>query len=227
MKNLPGALAEMSASDIKAMTMKDVTEKFQEGETPPSVGDIVKAFQEGELAPIAAALGLDPGTPIEDLVAAIEVLKAAVEAGGGAGPGGELKTEFAKMTTRVIDLEKANTKLKHDGLVTKYQAITSTFKAIEGKPEDLAEELATKEEKLGVAVAQAEVTRYQKADELQAQAMRVTGSKLPGETTNDFETEVTKYQKANEKATRVEAIKAVSKARPDLWYGRDDESVSS
>lgn len=222
MKNLPGPLAEMAASDIRAMSVKDVADKFQEGEYP-NIDAIVKAFQEeGDLAAIAAALGMEPGTPVADLVAAIEALKAAT-----AAPGGEMKAEFAKMSTRITNLENENGKLKHDALVAKYQKHTGLFKAIEGKPEELAEELATKEEKLGEAVAQAELTRYQKADEIQAKAMKVTGSKKDGSAANDFEVAVQEYQKGHPDKTYVEAIKAVSKERPDLWYARDDDSVSS
>lgn len=226
MKNLTGAFAEMTADAIRALSLKDAADKFQEGQSP-AFGDIIKAFQEADLAPIVAALGLGEGATIEDAVAAIEALKQAAAAAAQAPAAGEMKSEFAKMATRITALETENGKLKHDSLVSKYQAITSTFKAIEGKPEDLAEELATKHEKVGEAIAQAELGRYQKADGIQAEAMKVVGSKRDGEPVNDFETAVTKYMKDNEKATRVDAIKVVSKERPDLWYQRDDESVSS
>lgn len=225
MKNLPGAIAGMTAEAIRAMSVSDLAAKFTNGDTP-TVGGIITAFQdEGELAAIAAALGMDPATPVADLVAAVEALKAA--AAGGGAPGGEMKAEFSKMTARLSTLEGENAGLKHTGLVARYQAATSLFKAIEGKPEDLAEELAKKHEQMGEAVATTELARYQAADELAAKALKVTGSNRDGTPSADFEAKVQEFQKADPKLSRVEAIKAASKAHPDLWYGRDPDDSSS
>jgi hypothetical protein len=226
MKNLPGAIAEMSADAIKAMSIADLAAKLAgDNGTAPTVGGLITAFQdEGELAAIAAALGMDPATPVADLVAAIEAMKAATTA---AGPGGEMKAEFTKMTARLTTLEGENASLKHKGLVAHYRAATSQFKAIEGTADALAEELAKKHEQMGEDIATAELTRYQKADELAAKALKVPGSKRNTEQADDFESKVQEFQKADPKLSRVDAIKAASKAHPDLWYARDPDDKSS
>lgn len=208
----------MTAEAIKALTIRELADKFQAGDKPPTVGEIIKAFQEdASLVAVATALGLPEGATIEDVLAAIETLKGAGGGGGPAVPPGmqaeftKNKTELAAANTRIAILEKKDT--MHD-----YLEQTLLFSAIPGKSgKDIAEELVEIHYSQSKVAAEKMLTTYSELDKMGQAALLATGSSLPGAKRGDFEEEVTKYQTAHPTETRVQAVKATMTAHPVLY----------
>ncbi len=209
MKTLPKAIANMKAEEIRGLNLADLVKKFQEGEVP-QVEELQAAFQ--DMSPIAAALGLGAEATVEEIVAAIQALveKAAASA---PPPEGEMAKEFQKASTRIAELET-------DKRVRDWEDRTREFTAIPGTAHEHAVKLATIEGKAGKETAEIQYGALKEANRLAADATRILGTARKQETANDFDNEVAKYQEKNPNATKAEAIKAISKARPDLYFAR-------
>lgn len=189
---------------IKGMSLKDIAAKYQMGQE--------------ELLALATALGLGEGATIEDIIAAIEALKAkAGAAAPGTPPAAEQHADFQKVTA---DLQKANTRIdafEHRERVTAWLERTRAFQSIPGTPQEFADELAEMEENQSKAKADAHFARLESANKAAFEANKVRGVALSGEKRADFEKEVIEYQKANPKANRGAAVKAVMTANPTLY----------
>jgi len=201
------AFKGMAADAIKALKVKDLAAKLQdEGEI--TIGEIVDALPEEPakgMADIAGALGLGPEATVEEMVAAIEALKAAA-------PEGEMGKEFKKTQNRVAVLEA-------EKAVRDWEDQTREFKAIPGTAHEHAIALADIETKAGKAAATTQYAALKEANRLAEEALKIVGtSRSAGPT--DFDNEVAKHMKDNPKASKAEAIKAVSKAHPDLYFAR-------
>ena len=210
----PGLKGGPNMDSVKGMSLKDIAAKYQIGEE--------------ELVALAASLGLGEGATIEDIIAAIEALKA--KAGVTPAPpspeeAARLAAEaaknqpaaFQKMTS---ELQKATDRiatLEHSERVTEWGKRTSAFQSIPGKPEEMADDLAGIEENQSKEKAEAHFERLKTVNQAAFEANRVRGVALPGEKRADFEKEVVEYMKANEKATRGSATKAVMTANPTLY----------
>lgn len=194
----------MANEPIKGMSLKDIVAKYQMGQE--------------ELLALATSLGLGEGATIEDIIAAIEALKAkAGAAPPGTPPAAEQHAEFTKVTA---DLQKANARIdgfEHRERVSGWLERTRAFQSIPGTPQEFADELAGIEETQSKAKADAHFTRLESVNKAAFEANKVRGVSLPGEKRADFEKEVTEYQKANSKANRSDALKAVMTANPTLY----------
>ena len=209
---LPKALQGKKPEDIRVMKLPELVKLF-EGSDAPTVEELKGVFQEGDLAAIAAALGLGEGATAEDIVAAIKALMEAAVAAEGAKPGGEMAKEFAKASDRIkaLEAEKA---------VRDWEDRTREFKAIPGTPHEHAVKLADIEGKAGKETAETQFKALEEANRLAGEAQKVIGTTRSAAQPTDFDNEVVRYQSEHKEATKVEAIKAVSKARPDLYHAR-------
>ncbi|GAH14494.1 unnamed protein product, partial [marine sediment metagenome] len=161
---------------------------------------------------IAAALGLGEEATVEDIVAAIKTLVETATAAAAAAPEGEMGKEFAKANTRIGVLEAEKS-------VREWEDKTRAFTAIPGTAHEQAVALAGIESKAGKEAAETQYAALEAANKLAAEAMKIAGtSRTVGPT--DFDNEVEKHMTANPTATKVDAIKAVSKAHPDLYFAR-------
>ena len=93
-----------------------------------------------------------------------------------------------------------------------------------GKPEEIAAELASIEEKAGKETAEKMLATYQAANEAQKRALEVVGTSRNGERQKDFDEKVSEYQKENPDKTRAEAVKAIMRAYPHLYREAKAES---
>lgn len=166
-----------------------------------------------ELKAIAEALGLGEEATVEDIVAAI---KALAEKAAAPMEGGEMAKELQKAVDRIAELEKA---MAGQTTLSKWKDKAAKMTAIPGTPTEIAEKLADIEAKAGEEAANAQFAALEAANNLAVEAQKVVGTSRTG-TPTDFDNEVANYQKENPKALKVEAIKAVSKARPDLYLAR-------
>jgi hypothetical protein len=208
--NLPKALQGKKAADVRAMSLPDLVKLFKDGEAP-KLDELKSFFQEGDLAAVAAALGLGAAATIEDILAAI---KALVE--GAAAPGGEAMTELKKATDRIAELEK---KVNGQSSLSAWKDKTASFAAIPGTAHEHAVRLAEIEEKAGKDAADVAFKALEEANRVATEATRSLGTSRKGDPT-DFDNEVAKYQKEHAGTSKADAIKAVSKARPDLYFSR-------
>lgn len=206
---LPKALEGMKVADIRALSLKDLVAKFTDGDTPTTVEELKGIFQEDDLAAIAAALGLGEEATVADILAAIKGL---VEGAAAAVPEGEMKVEMKKATDRIAVLES-------DKLVREWEDRTRDFNAIPGTPHEHAVSLADIERKVSKETAETQFKALEQANRLAADATVALGTSRKAEVT-DFDAEVTKYQADNKDVTKGQAIKAVAKARPDLYFAR-------
>ena len=207
---LPKSLEGKKPEEIRAMSLPDLLKLFDEGEAP-KVEDLKAVFQEGDVAAIAAALGLAEGATVEDIVAAIQALVEKAKA-GPENEGGEMKTELSKAGTRiaVLEAEKA---------VRDWEDQTREFNAIPGTARENAVKLADIESKAGKEAAKTQYEALKEANRLSEEALKIAGtSRTAGPT--DFDNEVVKYMKDHADVSKVDAIKAVSKERPDLYFAR-------
>ena len=212
--SLPKELQGKKPEEIRAMSLPDLVKLFAEGEAP-TVEELKGAFQEGDLAAIAAALGMDEAATAEDIVAAIKALMEAAAAAEAAKPGGEMAKEFAKASDRIKALEG-------EKAVRDWEDRTREFKAIPGTPHEHAVSLADIEGKAGKETAETQFKALEAANKLAVEAQKIVGTSRSAASPTDFDNEVAKYQSEHKEATKVEAIKFVSKARPDLYHARRD-----
>ena len=189
------------------MKVKDLAAKFQE-EGEVTIGEIVDALPEEPgkgVADIAAALGLGAEATVEDILTAIEALKAGA-------PEGEMKTELKKATSTIAVLQAKES-------VREWEDKTREFTSIPGTANEHAVKLADIEAKAGKDTAETQYAALKEANRLAEEALKITGtSRTAGPT--DFDNEVAKYMKDHTDKTKAEAIKAVSKEHPDLYFAR-------
>lgn len=188
-----------------AKSLKEIKKLMQAppaGTPPPAEGDMAAA-----LLAIAKALGLTEENTVDDILAAIEKLKA------GAAP----MEQYQKTQTDLVKAQDRITKLEHSERVHGYLEQTRLFTAIPNKTaEAIAVELAEEEELAGKPKAAALLKTYQDFQKAGEVATRVLGTSVPGVRTADYEAKVQEYMKANPNISRAEAHKAVMKAHPEL-----------
>ena len=155
------------------------------------------------------------GATVDDMVAAIKALMEAAAAAETAAPTGEMAKEFAKASDRIKALEGEKS-------VRDWEDRTREFKAIPGTPHEHAVSLADIEGKAGKPAAESQFKALEEANRLAGEAQKIVGTTRTSTSPTDFDNEVVKYQSEHKEATKVEAIKAVSKARPDLYHARRD-----
>ena len=189
--------------DLRRMQEEIPPEAPPEAIEPEPVDEVMAA-----LIAIAQALGLSDDSSVEDILGAIEQLKA------GAAP---VEAQFQKTKS---ELQKANErigKLEHSERVHGYLEQTRLFTAVPNrKAEDMAVELAELEEIAGKPRAEALLRTYQDLQSAGAAASKVLGTSVPGARTADYEAKVTEYMKDKPDCTRAQAHKAVMTAHPDL-----------
>jgi len=192
---------EKSIKDMKKL-MQAPPGVPPEGTPPPAGGEMAAA-----LLAIAQALGLTEDSTVDDVLAAIEKLKA------GAAPMEQYqktKTDLQKATERIG-------KLEHNERVHGYLERTRLFTAAPNKtPEAMAVELAELEEIAGKPKADSLLQTFQDLQKAGEAAGKVLGSSRPGAKTADYEAKLTEYMKANPTVTRAQAHKVVMKLFPDL-----------
>lgn len=185
-----------------------------------------------ELKAIAAALGLGEEATVEDIVAAIKAMAEKAAAGTAEGakppegdmkaddtkPAGEMAKEFAKATDRIANLEAT---LASERSLREWETRTAAFSAIPGTAHEHAVKLAAIEGKAGKDAAEDQFAALKAANDLAVEATKVVGSSRTNGPT-DFDNEVKKYQTDHKEATRAEAIDAVSKSHPELYFARRD-----
>jgi len=195
-----------------------------------------------ELKAIAVALGLGEEATVEDIVAAIKAmsekaagpaptaeevaaaalkdaeLKAADDALKASKPEGEMAKEFAKATSRISTLEAT---LASERSLREWETRTAAFSAIPGTAHEHAVKLAAIEGKAGKEAAEDQFAALDHANDLALEATKIVGTTRTSGST-DFDNEVKKYQADHKEATKAEAIDAVSKERPDLYFARRD-----
>jgi hypothetical protein len=187
-----------------------------------------------ELKAIAAALGLGEEATIEDVMAALQAVieKAATNAAkppeeemkSGDDQGdhkeaeGEMAKEFAKANDRIATLEAT---LASERSLREWEARTQSFTSIPGTPHEHAVKLAAIEGKAGKEVAEDQFKALESANNLTAEALKVKGTTRTGGP-SDFDNEVKKYMDAHTDKTKPQAIEAVSKLHPDLYFARRD-----
>lgn len=193
------------------MKLSELKAKFQEPGMPPEGAEAANT-----LAAIATALGLSEDATLEEIIAVLQAM-AGQAAQAQAPAEGEMKTEFSKMSATIKQQGDTIARLEHEARVERFQKVTSTFQAVEGKPEDLASELADLEEKAGPEVAQKALAAYQAAEKAGAAALHAVGTAKPGAKATAFEDKVQEFQKADPKLSRADAIKMAMRANPDLY----------
>jgi len=183
-----------------------------------------------ELKAIAEALGLGEDATIEDIIAAIQALaeKAAAPAEGEMKEGdnnddaekgeGAMAEELKKANDRIAALEAE--KVQRDSMAA-WQKKTSKLTSIPGTADEYAISLAEIETKAGKEAAESQFKALEKANELAENATKIVGtSRTTGP--SDFDNEVSKYMKDHPDKTKVEAIEAVMKEHPELYFARRD-----
>ena len=215
---------ETPPNTVKEETMpkkiKDLLKMQEEPEMPevpevpgaPTPQDEVLAA----LVAVAQALGLSDEASVEDILTAIEQLKA------GAAP---VEAQFQKAKSELQKATERIGKLEHSERVHGYLEQTRLFTAVPNRtPQDMAVELAELEEVAGKPRADILFSSYQDLHRAAAAAGTTLGTSLPGRSA-DFEAKVTEYQRDNPKSTRAEAVKHVMKAHPDLreQYRQDNQ----
>lgn len=164
------------------------------------------------LKKLAAALGLGEAATEQDVLAAIaELMKK------GAMPAPEMAKELQKANDKIAALEAS---AKGQSALSAWKEKTVTLTAIPGTPAEHAVKLAVIEAKAGKEAADSQFAVLEATNKLAQEAQKIIGtSRVAGPT--DFDNEVTKYMKES-KVDKAAAIKAVSKARPDLYFARPE-----
>lgn len=195
-------------------TMKKLSEYKAEFAQPGASPDGAQAA--AALTAIAEACGLTGDVTVDDVINAVKAL--AQKAGAGATPGaGAMSAEFGKMDAKIKAQGDTIATLQHQARMEKYLKETSLFKAVEGKPEEIALSLATLEESAGEATAKKVLATYQAAEKASAAALKAVGTARSGAKANALEDKVNEFMKADPKLNRGEATKRAMKAYPDLY----------
>lgn len=207
---LPKALQGMKPEEIRGLTIGELAKKMEAGDLA-KLDDLKAAFQEGDLAAVAAALGLGEGATVKDIVAAIQALVEKAK-GTAEAEGGEMKTELTKAGSRIAVLEAEKS-------VREWEDKTRKFESIPGTPHEYAVKLADIASKAGKDAADTQYAALEEANRLAEEALKISGTTRTAGPT-DFDNEVTKYLKDHTDASKVQAIRAVSKEHPDLYFAR-------
>ena len=175
-----------------------------------------------ELKAIAAALGLGEEATAEDVVAAITALVEKAKAAATVPPEemeGELAKELSKANDKIADLTK---RLDGQTALSAWKEKTATFTSIPGTALEHAVKLAAIEGKAGKEAADDQFAALEAANNLAIEAGKIIGTTRTAGPT-DFDNEVAKYMAAHTEATKVQAIEAVSKSHPDLYFARRED----
>ena len=129
-------------------------------------------------------------------------------------PPAAMKAEFQKSADRIAALEG-------EKAVRDWEDRVREFTAIPGTAHEHAVSLASIQGKAGKDAAESQFKALEGANKLAAEAQKVIGTTRNTSPT-DFDNEVANYQKANAGKSKAEAIKFVSKARPDLYFARPE-----
>lgn len=171
--------------------------------TPAPTDEVISA-----LLAIAQALGLSEDASVEDILGAIEQLKA------GPAP---MTEQYQKTTTELQTAKDRIGKLEHNERVHSYLEQTRLFTAVPNrKPQEMAVELATLEEGAGKPNAEALLRAYQDLQKAGEAAGKVLGTSVPGARTADYDTKVSEYMKAHPDSTLAQAHKIVMRENPGL-----------
>lgn len=213
------AFGDMKAEDIKNLSLKDLAAKLQDAEGEVTVAEIVDALPAEPakgIKDIAAALGLGEEATVEEILAAI----AKLTEGAPAVPAeGEMVKELRKANDRIAALEAE--KVQRDSM-SAWEEKTAKLKSIPGTPREYAISLAEIEGKAGKEAAETQYKALEKANELAENATKIVGtSRTSGP--SDFDNEVTKYMKEHTDASKAQAIEAVMKEHPELFFARRDD----
>jgi len=171
-----------------------------------------------ELKVIAALLGLGEEATEEEVTAALKALidKAAAAVVPPEEMEGELAKELQKANDKIADLTK---RLDSQTALSAWKEKTAKFTSIPGTPTEHAVKLADIESKAGKEAADDQFAALEAANNLAVEAGKVIGTTRSAGPT-DFDNEVQKYMDAHTEATKVQAIEAVSKSHPDLYFAR-------
>lgn len=177
-----------------------------------------------ELKAIAAALGLGEEATVEDVMAALQALidKAAAAAQAPEDdkklPEGDMAAELKKANDKIAELTG---RLDGQTSLAAWKERTATFTAIPGTAHEHAVKLAAIEGIAGKEAAEDQFKALEAANNLAVEATKIIGSSKKGDP-SDFDNEVKKYMTENKEATKAQAIDAVSKLHPDLYFARRD-----
>jgi len=171
-----------------------------------------------ELKVIAELLGLGEEATEEEVMAALKALidKAAAAEVPPEEMEGELAKELQKANDKIADLTK---RLDGQTALSAWKEKTAKFTSIPGTPTEHAVKLADIESKAGKEAADDQFAALEAANNLATEAGKVIGTTRSAGPT-DFDNEVQKYMDAHTEATKVQAIEAVSKSHPDLYFAR-------
>ena len=186
--------------------MQDVLPPAASPEVPAEAAPEDEAL--AALMAIAQSLGLTGDASVEDILAAIEELRA------GAAP---VEAQYQKTKSELQKATERISKLEHTERVHGYLERTRLFTAVPNKtPQAMAVELAELEEIAGKPRADSLLQTYQDLQGVGEAAGKVLGTSVPGARTADYEAKVSAYMKENPDTTRAQAHKSVMKAHPDL-----------
>lgn len=203
------------------LTFKALKKRFQGEEITPAEAEQIPpeevAEVVNELVAIAVALGLAEDAGLDEILTAIETLKAGAGAVEEPAVPEEMKQSFSKMADEIKGL-------KHDKLVSEYKEETVKLTHIPGKPEEIAESLATLEENTTREQALSVLKTYQEADKIAVEATKAHGSARPGAKSLKFQEKVNEYSAAHPDLARVECTKITMRTEPDLYRESVEES---
>lgn len=176
-----------------------------------------------ELAVLAKMLGLGEEATEEDVMAALQALieKAAETAppvGEKSGDKGELADQLKAATDQIAELRS---ELDGQKSLSAWKEKTAKLTSIPGTTEEIAVGLAEIEAAAGKDAAEKQFVALDGANTLAENATKIVGTSRSGEQT-DFDNEVKKFMDANPDKSKTEAIDAVSKEHPDLYFARRD-----
>lgn len=169
-------------------------------------------MDEEQLKKLAASLGLGEEATFDDVMAAIDALAKKV----AETPPPTQPEQSAENMAAMTNLKEQVKALQHKDLVNQYAEKTRGLNAIEGKPDDLAEQLAVIEETHGKEAADNLLSHYHKANDLNKRAIQYLGTEIriegqePAED-HDFVKEVRQYAEDNKVSYQVALAKMATK----------------
>lgn len=171
---------------------------------------------------IAVLLGLPETATEEEIMAKINELVALQKPPEGPPPEAPVvpegfSEEFSSMKNTIKEQAALIANLTHKDRVAGYLKFTREFKAVAGKPEDLAESLASLEETAGKEAADRVLTTYQAADKTGQAALTAVGTAMKGQAALDFEEKVQAFSKEHPDMSRADVIKSVMRSDPDAY----------
>ncbi len=168
------------------------------------------------LAAIAKALGLPDTASAEEVLNAV---KAIVASEGGPGQSGMMKAKFADLQGQVTTLKSELAGANRRERVAHFTIQARSWPAISGKPEEIAEELVSLEEK-DKSSAEKLVARYADLNQraIASGLMATKGTSLEGGTGDEtpFDKAVSE-RAAKDGITAQKAFALVRKEKPELY----------